>query len=557
MLVDRFHTLLHLLSVYLRLQRFGSRAENKLLRQDLVATYLFRLLCCTMLASTSGNTLQGHEDNAQDICVGLVQEKEKEKTLVDGLTTPTDDPFLVQFNRPGDSSNPKNWPLKRKWVVTSVLSVTGFNRIMVSTIMAPALSDIAAELNMNETTSVMALSVYLLATAFGPLLIGPLSEIYGRKPVLHGTNIWFLLWNLVCGFANSKSVLIAARLLAGFGASAIYTLGGGVLGDIWKAEERGRSLALYQLVPLLGAAVGPILGGFITSATTWRWMFWSTSIFQLVATILSASLFYETYSHAILKQKAKSLRRSTGDNRYFAAVETMHANQTRSWIWQRNLSRPCRLLIFHPIVQIQACVSGFAYGVTYLVISSYANLWTTGYGESASTSGLHYLAMCIGEILGAQIGGPLMDFVFQKLKKRYRGTINPEFHVPLMLPGCAMTILGFLLFGWAAQKRAVWVAVDLGALLLSFGSTLTGQTLQAYVIDSYPDHTSSALAASQLVRSLTAFGFPLFGPQLYAALGYGWGNSLLALLSAIIGIPSPIVLWIFGARLRSTALSTY
>lgn len=165
--------------------------------------------------------------------------------------------------------------------------------------------------------------------------------------------------------------------------------------------------------------------------------------------------------------------------------------------------------------------------------------------------------MCIGEILGAQIGGPLMDFVFQKLKKRYGGTINPEFHVPLMLPGCAMTILGFLLFGWAAQKRAVWVAVDLGTLLLSFGSTLTGQTLQAYVIDSYPDHTSSALAASQLVRSLTAFGFPLVGPQLYAALGYGWGNSLLALLSAIIGIPSPIVLWIFGARLRSTALSTY
>lgn len=423
--------------------------------------------------------------------------------------------------------------------------------------MAPALPDIAAELNMNETTSVMALSVYLLATAFGPLLIGPLSEIYGRKPVLHGTNMWFLVWNIVCGFANNKSILIAARLLAGFGASAIYTLGGSVLGDIWKAEERGRSLALYQLVPLLGAAVGPILGGFITSATTWRWMFWSTSIFQLIATILSFFFFHETYAHTILRQKARAVRSSTGDNRYCAATEIEYKNQTRGWIWQRNLSRPCRLLIFHPIVQIQACVSGFAYGVTYLVISSYANLWTTRYGQSVSTSGLHYLAMCIGEILGAQIGGPSMDLVFQKLKQRRGGSIAAEFHIPLMLPACVITVLGFLLFGWAAQRRDLWVVVDLGALLLSFGSTLTGQTLQAYVIDSYPDHTSSALAASQLVRSLTAFGFPLFGPQLYATLGYGWGNSLLALITAAIGIPSPIMLWVFGAKLRSTASSTY
>lgn len=507
------------------------------------------------MAQTAESIPNQHGGNVQDVAFTPPGD-DGEKSLCD-LPTVTDDSFLVQFDGPQDASNPQNWPTKKKWVVTSVLSITGFNRIMVSTIMAPALPDIAADLNMNETTSVMALSVYLLATAFGPLLIGPLSEIYGRKPVLHGTNIWFLIWNIVCGFANSKSILIAARLLAGFGASAIYTLGGGVLGDVWKPEQRGRSLALYQLVPLLGAAVGPIFGGFITSATTWRWMFWSTSMFQLVATILSLFLFYETYAHTILKQKAKALRRSTGNTRYYAAVERLHESQTKGWMWQRNLSRPLRLLLFHPIVQIQACLSGFAYGVTYLVISSYANLWTSRYGESASTSGLHYLAMCLGEILGAQIGGPLMDFVFQRLKRRRGGAGSPELHVPLMIPGCLITVLGFLLFGWTAQKRALWVAVDLGAMILSLGSTLTGQTLQAYVIDSYPDHTSSALAASQLIRSLTAFGFPLFAPHLYSALGYGWGNSLLALISAGIGIPSPLILWIFGAKLRSRAQSTY
>ena len=141
-------------------------------------------------------------------------------------------------------------------MVTDVLSATGFNRIMVSTIMAPALSSIASELNMNSTESAMCLSIYLLATAVGPLLIGPLSEIYGRRIVLHASNVWFLIWNVVCGFATTKGTLIAARFLAGFGASAIYALAGGVLGDIWRPEQRGRSLAVYMIIPLLGAAVG-------------------------------------------------------------------------------------------------------------------------------------------------------------------------------------------------------------------------------------------------------------------------------------------------------------
>jgi MFS family permease len=164
------------------------------------------------------------------------------------------DEFLVEFDRPLDKENPMDWSNREKWAVTNVLSATGFNRILVSTIMAPALSQIGSELDMSPTESAMSMSIYLLATAFGPLLIGPLSEVYGRQGILHGSNLWFLLWNIVCGFA--KELLIASRFLAGFGASAIYALAGGVLGDVWSREQRGKSLALYLLVPLLASAVG-------------------------------------------------------------------------------------------------------------------------------------------------------------------------------------------------------------------------------------------------------------------------------------------------------------
>ena len=172
------------------------------------------------------------------------------------LRTKIDDPYLVAFDERHDPANPKHWSRRQKWAVTDVLSATGFNRIMVSTIMAPALPLIARELNMSSTESTMSLSIYLLATAFGPLFIGPLSEMYGRSVVLHVSNVWFLVFNIVCGFAATKGVLIGARFMAGFGASSIYALAGGVMGDVWSAEERGKTLGVYLLIPLLGSAVG-------------------------------------------------------------------------------------------------------------------------------------------------------------------------------------------------------------------------------------------------------------------------------------------------------------
>lgn len=127
----------------------------------------------------------------------------------------------------------------------------------------------------------------------------------------------------------------------------------------------------------------------------------------------------------------------------------------------------------------------------------------------------------------------------------------PEFRVPIMVPPAIVTPLGLFVYGWAAQKHAHWIVVDLGAFVLCFGMQIGGQ---AYVIDSYPDHTSSASAASQFLKSLTAFGFPLFAPKMYQALGYGWGNSTSAFVAITIGIPAPLGIWWYGPRLRAKAL---
>ena len=131
---------------------------------------------------------------------------------------------------------------------------------------------------------------FVAIIAFGPLLIGPLSEIYGRSRVLQVANLGYLgtcfclsfqlqltvplsaVWNLACGFAGSKNMLIAFRFLAGLGGSAPLSIGGGVIGDLFDAEHRGQAISIYSLAPLLGPAVGPVAGAWIAEKSTWRWV---------------------------------------------------------------------------------------------------------------------------------------------------------------------------------------------------------------------------------------------------------------------------------------------
>lgn len=74
--------------------------------------------------------------------------------------------------------------------------------------------------------------------------------------------------------------------------------------------------------------------------------------------------------------------------------------------------------------------------------------------------------------------------------------------------------------------------------------------IQLYLVDTFT-YAASALAAASVFRSMLGFAFPLFGEQMYAAMGYGGGNSLLAGLAIVLGIPFPVYLWYRGEEIRS------
>ncbi|KAH6607853.1 mfs multidrug transporter [Trichoderma cornu-damae] len=467
------------------------------------------------------------------------------------------DPNLVQWNGPDDPENPKNWLNSRKWAAVFCISCFTLISPVASSMVAPGLPQISRDLHITEKIeSALVLSIFVAAYAPGPLIWGPLSELYGRVIIIQVSNFWFLLFNLGCGLAKTEAQMFVFRFLAGIGGSAPLAVGGAVLADLFIAEERGKAISVYSLMPLLGPALGPIAGGWVAERTTWRWVFYSTTI--ACGAIQVAGLFFlqETYAPLLLQRKKAALIKETGNANL--VTEYDDPDRTLGQTLTVALTRPFRLLATQPIVQVLSLYMMYLYGLNYLILSTFASLWADKYHESPGIAGLNYISLGLGFFLGAQICAPLQDRIYVALKRRYvpdGGPGRPEFRVPMLIPGALLLPIGILIYSWTAEKHTHWIGPNIGAVLFGCGAIIGFQCIQAYIVDSYTRYAASAVAAVTVLRSLAGFGFPLFAPAMYDKLGYGIGGTVLAAIAIGLGWPSPIFLWFYGPKLR--ALSKY
>ncbi|PNP51340.1 hypothetical protein THARTR1_07990 [Trichoderma harzianum] len=463
------------------------------------------------------------------------------------------DPNLVTWDGPQDPENPKNWPNKIKWRYTVAVSLFTFISPVSSAMIAPALSKLGEDLNMNNKLEIeLALSIFILAYAVGPLFFGPASELYGRVRLLQLSNIWYLVWNLGCGFAQNPAELFVFRFLAGIGGSAPLALGGGAISDTWSADERGKAMGIYTLAPLLGPVVGPIAGGFIAEYSTWRWVFWSSSVAAVFIQAIGLLWLRESHPGTLLRRKRDCLVKATGNHK----LHTGDANpETLASKLGGAVARPIRMFTTQPIITVIAIYMGYLFGTLYLMLATFPSIWTEWYGESVSIGGLNYLSIAIGSFTGLVLNFFFIDRIYRNLKTKNNGIGRPEFRMPTMFIGSIMVSIGLFWYGWSVQTRLHWIMPNIGVAICSAGTMGCLQGMQTYTVDSYPTYAASAMAACALLRSLAGFGFPLFAPYLYRDLGYGWGTSILAFISIGVGIPAPFVFWVFGDRLR--AMSRY
>jgi multidrug resistance protein len=457
---------------------------------------------------------------------------------------------LVGWDGPDDPENPKNWAKGKKWSATIIVSLFTFISPVSSSMVAPAIGIISKDFGITSTVQQqLVLSLFILAYAIGPLFLGPMSELYGRVRVLQAANAFYFVFNLACGFAQNKSEMMAFRFLAGLGGSAPLAIGGGMLSDCWRPEERGKAISIYSLAPLLGPALGPIAGGFIAENTSWRWVFWSTCIACFLIQCGGVFLLQETFAPEILKRKKERLIAETGNLNIYTPFDDPNRNLFVHL--KTAFTRPFVMIGTQFIVQFLAIYIAYVYGLIYLLLSTFPGLWSGYYGESIGIGGLNYISLGLGFFLGTEIGAPFIDYFYRRLKKQNNNVGRPEFRTPLMFPGSILVPIGLFIYGWTAEYKTHWIGPNIGAAIFCAGVVLVYQSCQTYVIDSYQRYAASALAATSILRSLAGFGFPLFAPAMYNALGYGWGNSVLGFIAVVIGLPAPFILWFYGERLRA------
>jgi len=306
-------------------------------------------------------------------------------------------------------ANPKNWPLWKRRATTLMASLFMLVSPVSSSIVAPALPTLQREFDIaSEPTTQMILSVFVLSSAIGPLVVSPLSEVYGRQPVLHATMFLFSVFNLACAFSKTATQLLVFRFLAGIGGSA-PAIGPGILGDCWRSEERGKSLRSYYIFTLLGPAIGPIVGGFIVRYLHWRWMFYTTTILSAFIQLVGLAVFQETYPPIIIGN-IQSRREHSDQRDEYRRVDPWK-------VLFQALVRPLRLIGTQFVIQLLALYTAFLYGLLYFVLSTYVLVFTGLYHEPPEIATLNYASLAVGFTAGTQIMALICDHVSQWMKK--------------------------------------------------------------------------------------------------------------------------------------------
>lgn len=156
---------------------------------------------------------------------------------------------------------------------------------------------------------------------------------------------------------------MACRAIDGIGFRAPMTLVGGTLADLWKNEERGVPMAAFSAAPFVGPAIGPLVGGFLSDALGWRWLYWIQLIVSGTAWVLITFTVPETYTPKLLSRRAAKMRKQTGDDRY-VTEEDLDVRPLGERL-RLFLLRPLQLLFLEPIVLLISLYMSVLYGLLY------------------------------------------------------------------------------------------------------------------------------------------------------------------------------------------------
>jgi EmrB/QacA subfamily drug resistance transporter len=409
-------------------------------------------------------------------------------------------------------------PPRSVQLIFGALMLVMFLASLDQTVVATALPTIVGDLGGLAHLSWVVTAYLLAATVSGPLY-GKLGDLYGRKRLLQGAIVVFLVGSALCGLSENMAELIGFRALQGLGAGGLIVVTLAVVGDLIPPRERGRYQGYFGAVFGVTTVLGPVLGGFFVDNLSWRWIFYINlpvgfvalvvigAVFRVQASTvhrridyLGAALLAASLSAIVLFTSLGGTTYAWGSGVIIALIVLGAVLLPLFLLVEQRATEPILPLeLFrNRIISLTGAI-GFIIGLALFGSVTYLPLYLQIVkGESPTVSGLQLTPMMAGLLVTSIVSGQLITKF-----GRYK---------PFPIVGTAVTAAGLVLLSRLGVDTPIWVAaIDMLVVGLGLGMVMQVLILAAQNAVDFR-HIGVATSASTLFRQVGgSVGLAVFG----------------------------------------------
>src|SRR5579862_6558629 len=265
------------------------RSAGLLKREGPAGAVLFQMRVCRLIARAPG-TSRPRLLNRQG--PPRPRRRPSQEVMMKSATGPPPQPSRGPFPEPSGAfaAEALGADLARrgnKWWTLVAVCLGTFMLLLDITIVNVALPDIQRALNSSFSDLQWIVDAYALTLAAFLLTAGSLADMYGRRLLYLAGLVVFTFASVLCGFAVSTLMLQLSRALQGVGGAIMFAVSLALLADAFRGKDRGTAFGVWGAVTGLAVAIGPLLGGLLTSGISWRWIFFVNAPIGVIAVVLT------------------------------------------------------------------------------------------------------------------------------------------------------------------------------------------------------------------------------------------------------------------------------
>ncbi|KIK70121.1 hypothetical protein GYMLUDRAFT_151768 [Collybiopsis luxurians FD-317 M1] len=445
------------------------------------------------------------------------------------------------------SEHPQSRSLARKWLAVLVISSSALCVTCASSAAAFTEDGVSETFHVSHEVAILAISIFVEGLGLGPLLAGPLSEVYGRNIIYRVSFVLLFAFSFGVAFAPNVAVYLVFRFITGFCGSTFLSVAGGSVSDLFDNKTVANPMAVYTISPFIGPVVGPLISGFINQNLNWRWTYYILTIWTFVQTLALFLLVPETYVPILQKQKAIRLRKTTGDDKYFAPLEQEDINLGHAILV--SCYKPFQLVLYDRMALLLNTWTSLILGILYLAFQAFPVVFETNHGLNVQDTGLAFLGIGLGMIL-ALATQPYWNRLYDREAEKNGGVVSPESRLYMGEVGGVLTPLGLYFLAFTTYPSVPWIVPIIASIFFGAGTYFVFTCVFTYLVTAYRPIAASAMASNSAMRSTFAAAFPLFAGAMYDRLGTVGATALLAGIMTVT-VPLPFVYRRIGPKLRA------